>query len=60
MIDYQAVKRYRSEEMKELRRRVGDRGGIKFFGRPWRPGDDGICNCITLVLKDFYVIEIYD
>jgi len=44
MTDYQAVRRYRSEEMKELRRRVGDRGGLS---SPEDPGDPVMTASVT-------------
>ena len=56
--DIQAVRKFRTDEMRERRRLHGDKGA-RFSGRLWRPSTDGICNTITSVLKDFYVIEIY-
>jgi hypothetical protein len=57
--DIQAVRKFRTDEMRERRRLHGDKGE-RFSGRLWRPSADGICNTITSVLKDFYVIEIWN
>lgn len=57
--DIQAVRKFRTDEMRERRRLHGDKGE-RFSGRLWRPSTDGICNTITSVLKDFYIIEIYN
>ena len=57
--DIQAIRKYRTEEQREQRRR--SKGTDEHFsGRLWRPSNDGICNTITSVLKDFYVCEIYE
>lgn len=56
--DIQAIRKYRTEEQREQRRLHGDKDA-HFGGRLWRPSNDGICNTITSVLKDYYVIEIY-
>ena len=42
----------RSEEMKEIRRRIGDNGGIKFQGKVPNARKDGCINTLTNVLKD--------
>lgn len=42
----------RSEEMRERRRRVGDRGGIKFQGKIAAVRTDGCTNTITNCSKD--------
>lgn len=42
----------RSEEMKEIRRRIGDNGGIKFQGKVPSAREDGCINTLTNVLKD--------
>lgn len=57
-IDIQAVRKHRTEEMRRQRHLHGDKGA-RFSGREWHPSSDGICNTITSVLKDFYIIEIY-
>lgn len=44
--------RERTEHAKELRRRVGDRGGIKFQDKRMVPRSDAIANTVTSFLKD--------
>ena len=44
--------------MKERRRKVGDRGGIKFQGKVACPRDDGCVNTLTAVLKDNLIVEV--
>lgn len=42
--------------MKERRRKVGDRGGIKFQGKITMVRDDGCTNTITNVTKDNLIL----
>lgn len=60
MTDPQAIRYERSEAMKARRRLVGDNGGIRFQGKIAAPRTDGICNTITCIAKDNYIIEFYD
>ncbi len=50
----------RSEQMKALRREIGDRGGIKFQGKIAMPREDGCINTLTNVLKDNLIITAYE
>ena len=51
---YEALRKYRTEEGRRIRE-SGQRED--FAHRYCRPGSDGICNTITLVCKDYYVVK---
>ena len=50
----------RTEAMKQLRREIGDNGGIRFQGKKTALRLDGLSNTITSVLKDNILVEIYE
>ena len=54
------LRRVRTEELKALRRKWGDRGGhLHFRDHKWEPRPDGISNTISTFDKDNYVMIEY-
>jgi hypothetical protein len=51
---YEALRKYRTEEGFRL---LHSGARESFVNRYCRPADDGICNTITLVSKDYYVVK---
>lgn len=52
-----AIRSRRTDECRELRRRVGDRGGVPFGLKEYAPRTDGVANTLTTVEKELMIIE---
>lgn len=54
------LKSERTEEAKRIRRLIGDRGGVRFAHRVWKPHPLTISNTISTVLKDNLLLYEYE
>lgn len=57
LIEPQILRRKRTEEEKLRRHIHGDKGAKFSQGREYEPADDGVCNTISTVTKDNYLME---
>lgn len=57
LIEPQILRRKRTEEEKQRRHIHGDKGAKFSQGREYEPADDGVCNTISTVTKDNYLME---